>query len=93
MGKKVICIDAGDIKWCINHGIIPLEEGAIYTVRAETIGARGEGYLLKEIINRTDLIVDCPGKEPDYARRRFIPLSTIDETDKITVHNHDDVYA
>jgi hypothetical protein len=75
---KVICINAGDIKKCIRMGLIPLEEGVVYTLRGENTHSNGTGYLLEEIINdfRTEI-----GGEPSYKKDRFIPLSTIDEED------------
>lgn len=81
-GQKVICIDAGNRVWCIIHGMKPLDEGVIYTIRGEEVYGRGVGYLFEEIINPCT-ITDAPGKEPGYAKRRFIPLSEIDETETI----------
>jgi hypothetical protein len=71
---KVLCIDAGNRFWCFMHGIMPLNEGQTYTVRAEVVGMRGEGYLLHEIHNRCN-VKDSPGLEPSYHKRRFIPLT------------------
>lgn len=70
---KVICIDAKyDNKSSGSSGC--LVEGNVYTVVGESLG-RGNGifelgYVLKE------------GKDGwVYQKRRFIPLSTIDETE------------
>lgn len=85
IGQKVICIDAGDRQYCLNYGIKPLTEGTIYTIREEVMAPRGEGYLLEEIINTVPVYhkgVFCPGIEISYLRKRFIPLSTIDETER-----------
>lgn len=63
---KVICIDEGVTRKCINSSRISskLIEGGIYTVSR----AVGKYYILKEL-------------EPDlgYESRLFVPLSSIDE--------------
>jgi hypothetical protein len=85
-GQKVICIDAGDRRLCDYYGIVPLIEGEIYTVRKEVIAPKGQGYLLEEIINNVPVHhngVLLPGIEVAYLTSRFIPLSTIDETERI----------
>lgn len=74
---KVLCIDAGDIRKCIKMGLIPLEEGVVYTLRGESAHKKGTGYLLEEIINHAR--ADNEPEEPSYKKDRFIPLSTIDE--------------
>lgn len=78
MKKKIICIDAGNVAKCRSFGMVPLKEGEAYTIREETMGVRGEGYLLEEIHNRCN-IRDRPGIEPSYLKSRFIPLSTVEE--------------
>ncbi len=65
---KVVCIDEGITRKCINSSRISarLIEGKIYTV-LKTVG---KYYILEEL-------------EPDlgYEAQLFIPLSTIDETE------------
>ncbi len=87
IGRKVICIDAGDKKWCIDHGMWPLKEGSVYTIRGEEAYGKGVGYLLEEIHNICN-IVGHPGKEPGYAKHRFIPLSEIDESERTVLKIH-----
>jgi len=74
MSFKVICVDATDGSWGIAS--LLLKEGAIYTVIgfAEETG----GYILSEVRHPN---------EPSSAwkRKRFIPLSEIDETEYSTI--------
>ena len=86
IGQKVICIDAGNRLWCIEHGMVPLNEGVVYTIRGEERGGKGIGWLFEEIQNQMN-IVDMPGVEPSYAKHRFIPLSDIDETETLIATN------
>lgn len=87
IGQKVVCIDAGNRLWCISHGMAPLVEGRIYTIRGEQEFGKGIGWLFEEIQNpicRTE--VRCA--EPSYAKHRFIPLSDIDETETVLYEDY-----
>ena len=85
---KVICIDAKGNDWLIEHGIAPLVEGSIYTIREHVVGVKGEGYLFYEIYNYKLRPPYYSSVEPSYHKRRFIPLSTIDELETEVSHKH-----
>lgn len=70
---KVICIDASPNK----HGVEPpdLKEGDIYNKVSESVVP--EGYV----------VYDLSGCEFQYGAFRFVPLSSIDETEMIREYN------
>lgn len=68
VGQRVVCIDASEM-WA---GILPLEEGRVYTIRYVGQDSAGEwGFYLEEIKNVVDSSV---GYEWGYRITRFRPV-------------------
>jgi hypothetical protein len=80
VGTKVLCIDADWPSGIPFGAMLPLIEGATYTIRGINKYPGGDGYLLEEIKNEYNIRYH-PELEPGYAPRRFVLLSDKDETE------------
>lgn len=69
--RQVLCINATNWRYPKSYHVFPVE-GEVYTVVEE---CEGDSYVLAELRNNKN------GSIAAFLKRRFIPLSSIDETE------------